>query len=94
MADPLHRDWENFVLAVWGAMTFAGKDGGDLNVGHAVASEIDYPVAHFHPTRELGDGVDLHFDFEIGHGAAAPDHSDKGNVVLTTVEHHLLDETP
>jgi hypothetical protein len=75
-------------------MTFACEDGGDFDVRHAVANQVDHSAAHFHPSRELGDGVDLHLDLEIGHRATAPDDSDQGDVVLTAIEHDFFDETP
>ena len=62
--------------------------------GDAIAGKIEHPVAHFRPSRELGDGVDLHLDFEIGHSATAPDNPDQSDIVLTAVEHNFFDETP
>jgi hypothetical protein len=92
--DSLYGDWENLVLAVRGAMALASENGGDFSVRHALSSKVKHSVAHFHPSREFGDGVDLHLDIEIGNGPAAPDNSDRGDVVLATVEHNLFDETP
>ena len=63
-------------------------------VGHASASEVEHSIAHFRSSRELGDGVDPHLDLEIGHSAAAPDDPDRGDIVLTAVEHNLVDKTP
>jgi hypothetical protein len=91
---PPHGDWKDLIGAVGGAMALARENSGDLNVGHAVASKLEHSLAHFHPSRELGDGVDLHLDFEIGHGATAPDDSDQGNIAFAAVEHDLFDQTP
>ena len=60
--------------------------------GMPVAGEIEQTVAHFRSSREHGDGVDLHLDVKIGHSAAAPYDPDRGDVVLTAIEHDLFDE--
>ena len=92
--DPPHRDWKDLFLAVRGAMTLTGEDRGDLIIGHAIAGKIEHTVAHFRSSGELGDGVDPHLDFEIGHGTAAPDDPDRGDIVLAAIEHDFFDETP
>ena len=92
--DPVDGDWEDLSLAVRGAMALACENGGDLNVRHAVASEVERSVTHFHSSGEHGDGVDFHLDLEIGHGSAAPDDPDRGDVVLTAVEYDFVDKTP
>ena len=90
--DPPHGDRKHHVLRVGGTMAFAGECRGDFVIGDAITGEIEYPVTHFGPSRELGDGVDLHLDFEIADSAAAPDDPDQSNIVLATVEHDFVDE--
>jgi len=92
--DSLHGDWQNLVLTVRGTMPLACEDGGDFDIGHAMASKVEHSVAHFHPSREFGDGSDLHLDLKVGNGPAAPDDPDRGEVMLSTVEYNLCDETP
>ena len=92
--DLLHGDQRHSVRAIGGAMAFAGEDRSDLLIGHTVTDEIEHPITHFHASRQLGDGVDLHLHFELGHSATAPDDSDQSDVVLAALEHDLVDETP
>jgi hypothetical protein len=92
--DPLHCDWENLVGTVGGAMALSREDSRNLSIVCAIASKVEHSVAHFRPSREFGERVDLHLDLEIGHGATAPDNADRGDIMLTTVEHDLFDETP
>ena len=87
-------DWEHLVIAVRGTVPLSGEEAGDLNIGHTIASEVKHASAHFYPSRELGDRVDLHFDLDIGYSATTPDDADEGDIVFTAVEHHLFDETP
>src|SRR5215469_6560308 len=94
MPDPLHSDWQDLIFAVRRAMALIRQDCGDLNVRLACASEVEHSGAHFHPSRELGDGVDLHSHLKVGHGTTAPDYPDEGNVVVATIEHNLFNETP
>ena len=51
-------DWKHLAFAVGGAMALAGESGGDVFVGDALTGEIEHPVVHLRPSRELGDGVD------------------------------------
>lgn len=88
-----HCDRKDHVFAVWGAMTLAGEGRGDFVVGEAIAGEIEHTIAHFRPSRELEDGVDLQLDFDIGHSTASPDNPDQSDIVLTAVEHNFIDET-
>ena len=81
-------------LAVGRAMTLAREDRGDFVVVHASAREGERAIAHFRSSREFGDGVDPHLDLKIGHGAAAPDDADRGDIVLAAIEHDLVDKAP
>jgi len=92
--DLTHRDRKDHVLAVRGAMTFAGEGRGDFVIGKTIAGEIEHTITHFCPSRELEDGVDPHFDFEICHSAAPPDDPDLSDIVLTAVEHNFVNKTP
>ena len=68
--------------------------GAIRNVGHAVKSEVERSVRISIPGVSLAMELSFHLDLEIGHGAAAPNNSDQGDIMLTTVEHNLFDETP
>ena len=92
--NPLHGDWQNFFRAIWRSVPLAGKDGGDLIVGHAGAREIEKAVAHFPTSREVGDGIYPHFHFEVCHSAASPHDPDKSDVALAAVENDFLDQAP
>ena len=94
VSDPLHGVGENLIVAIGGAMALGGEGSGDLDIGYTLASEIENSVAHFRPSRESVDGVDLHLDLKLGHGAATPDNSHQGDIVLTAVENDLVDQTP
>lgn len=94
MTDPLCGVGENLLVAIGGTMALGREDGGDLDVGHTLASEIENSVAHFCPSHESVDGVDLHLDLKLRHGATTPDNSHQGDIVLTAVEHDLVDQTP
>ena len=89
-----HCDRKDHVFAGWRAMTLTGEGRGDFVIGDAIAGEIEHTSAHFRPSPEPEDGVDLQFDFEIGHSAAPPDDPDQSDIVLTAVEHNFVDETP
>ena len=94
MTDPLYGVGENLLVAIGGTMALGREDGGDLDVGYTLASEIENSVAHFCPSHESVDGVDLHLDLKLRHGATTPDNSHQGDIVLTAVEHDLVDQTP
>ncbi|MGO8176443.1 hypothetical protein ACC764_39780, partial [Rhizobium ruizarguesonis] len=44
--------------------------------------------------RELGDGIDFHFDVEISNGAATPHDPRQSNVALTAVKDDFFDKAP
>ncbi len=88
-----HGVWEHFAFIVGGTMTFAGQDGGDDFVGHTLTGEVEHPIAHFGPSRELRDGVDGQFDFKIAGGASAPDNSGQRDIVFAALKHDLIDQT-
>src|ERR1700722_4201456 len=92
--DLTHRDRKDHVLAVRGGMPLAGEGRGDFVIGKAIAGKIEHTITHFCPSRELEDGVDSQFDFEIGHSAAPPDDPDLSDIVLTAVEHNFVNKTP
>jgi len=94
VTDPLYGVGENLLVAIGRTMALGREDGGDLDVGYTLASEIENSVAHFCPSHESVDGVDLHLDLKLGHGATTPDNSHQGDIVLTAVEHDLVDQTP
>jgi hypothetical protein len=90
--DSPHCVWQHPVFAVGGAMALPGEGGSDFTIRHTVTGEIEHAISHFRPSRELADGVDLHFDFEFGHSTAAPDDPDQRDIVLAAIEHDFLDE--
>jgi len=90
--DLAHRDRENPVLAVGGAMPLIGKCRGDFIIGDAVSGKINDPVTHFRSAREFCNGVNLKFDFKIAYRATMPDDPDQSDIVLAAVEHNLFDE--
>src|SRR5271157_3419325 len=92
-SDAPHCDWKHLAFAVGGAMALAGEGGGDVFVGDALTGEIEHPVVHLRPSRELGDGVNCQFDFEIACGAPAPDNPDQSDIVLAALKHDLVDQT-
>lgn len=65
--DPPRCDRQNLVAAAQRAMVLAGENSGDFVVGNAIAGESEDAVTHFHPSRELSDGGDLHLDLEIAY---------------------------
>lgn len=75
-------------------MPLARKEGGDLIVIHAGARERERAIAHFLSSRELFDGVDPALDRQLGHSPAAPNDPDRSDVMLASVEHDFVDETP
>ena len=96
MTDPLYGVCENLLVAIWGTMALGREDGGDLDVGYHLAearsrtrSRISVPRS-----RVCRRGVDLHLDLKLRHGATTPDNSHQGDIVLTAVEHDLVDQTP
>ena len=46
------------------------------------------------PRVSFNDCVDVHLDFDVAYSAAAPDDPDQSDIVLTAIEHDLVDETP
>lgn len=90
--EPPDSDRQDFVRAAGGAVTFIGQDGGDFVVGDAVPGKTKQALAHLRAARELVNGVDAHLHLEFGHGTAAPDDSDQGDIALATVEHDLIDK--
>jgi hypothetical protein len=76
-----------------GAVPLTRQHGGDLNIWHAGASEVERSVTHLHPSPELGDAGNLHLDLKVGYGTTAPDDPDAGDIVVATIEHDFFDET-
>ena len=56
--DAPHCVWQHLAVAVGGAMALTGEGGGNVFVGDTLAGEIEHPVVHLRPSRELGHGVD------------------------------------
>nr|WP_294509841.1 hypothetical protein [uncultured Rhodopila sp.] len=73
-------------------MAVSGEGSSDFTIGDAVTGTIEHSITHFRPSRQFADGVDLHFDFEIGHSAATPDDPDQCDIALAAIEHDFLDE--
>ena len=92
--DLTHRRKDD-VLAVRGSddprlvrVAAISSSGRPLRARSSTRSRISVLVC------KLEDGVDFHFDFEIGHSAAPPDDPDLSDIVLTAVEHNFVNKTP
>jgi hypothetical protein len=74
-------------------MALAGQNSGYFFIVNPVTGEIEHTATHLRSSCQFSDRVDPHLDFEVAHGAAAPDDSDQSDIVLAAIEYDLLDKT-